>query len=542
MNILKKLNQLFFLMGAVIFAFINISLLLHFGDINYRGDTRFEFNKILLITIAIVLFLALLLFANFIKNIDLENKAKFLIFAIATILHFIILLIIGNELVDIPDGNWDEGFCFYNALNLLNGASVSDYFIVYPAGIGTFIFDYLIICIGKLLGYTEVIQYSRICIFVSALAIEGTILCSISAVKNICKENQTFIEFLAIVIAYLFIPYYFYPLLFYSDTYSLLFVGIIIKLYTDYCTKKVSKKRKTIYILGIVLSAFIGTKIKATVAIILVAILINELIRKNYKCSGMIISIYFVLTIMFSSFLYAINDTVPTIENDESYKYPYTLYLQFGTEGDYGDYSSEIYNNMIKSINNIGINRTKENQIKEIINTIFSRTISENIDFYTGKANRLWGDGLYLLDVEVIPLGDFNNCFFKNALYQHGIVRSSLYYFAQGFQYILTFLTFLCAVFLCKQNEERALSAFILALIGITAFCVIFWENRSRYLFNMFPLLCVSSAFMINEMIKKIHTHKTRLFTLKARKSLRESSNRKSSNKFRCCQFRKMLI
>lgn len=501
----EKLNKIFFAIGIVIFVFINISLINRYGDISYRGNIRFEFNRGILFASSCLVFIVLLKTADSMKQIILDQKAGFLFLAIASMLHFTILLVIGNELADIPAGNWDEGFCFYNALRLINGEPVTDYFIAYPQGIGTFAVDYFVISAGKRLGFTEVMQYSRMLVFVSAAAIEGTILCCVAAVRNMCRGNEAFVEFSAMLISYLFIPYYVYAVLFYSDTYSLVFTALVIKKYTDYCTKQVGQKRKAVYILEIVLFAFVGAKVKATVGILLIAILINELVRKNYRFVGMSIGIYIVLSVIFSSFLYVMNDKVPTRETDEYYKYPYTLYLQYGTQGDYGDLDPDIHINMLQSIDEIGIEKTKEKQVKEILNTIASRTLSEHLDFYMGKADRLWGDGMYLLDLEVVSIGDdANHCFLQTALYESGFIRNVLFYFTQGFQYSMVFLILIGTVICYKKGMDKTeLSAFILALMGVTVFLVIFWENRSRYLFNMFPLICVSSSMVLYEIVNK---------------------------------------
>lgn len=528
MNIAKKMSKVILLIGVVVFLFVNISLLVHYGDISYRGNVRIEFNNILLFLLSAVLLAMLVFAARALKRIHLDNKSKRAFLITAAVLHFFILLIIGNELADAPAGNWDEGFCFYNAQNLAYGIPLTDYLIAYPAAIGTFLVDYLVICIGKLLGYTETMQFARVCILFSVLSIEGTIWCCMSSVKKLCAEkrlrkdkilhadNDCYIEFIAVIISYLFIPYYFYSLLYYSDTYSLLFTALLIKLYTDYCLlpkEKTAGHRKYIYMVGITLTAFAGAKIKATVAIVLMAILLTELIRKNFKFVLISITSYLVLSFAFAGFLNAVNDDIPTKENGISYKYPYTLYLRFGSEGDYGDYSYDIYMDMIRSANEVGIEQTKKNQVQEILNIISSRTLGESIRFYMGKANRLWGDGSYLFDLEVIPQrSDYNDCYLKNIFLQNGFVQESLFYVSQALQYIFAFLVLLGTFYLFKQSDpERVYSMVILALIGVTAFLVLIWENRSRYLFNMFPLICVSSAVMLDTLSDKMQTiHVTR--------------------------------
>lgn len=510
-KIFEILYKLIFFMAILIFAFVNISILVFYGDISYRNCIRFEFNKILLVGSSILMLFVLLMAIKFIRGIELNRNARSFVLAVMTVLHFVILLMIGNELIHVPGENWDEGFCFYNALNLVNDVPLTDYLIRYPAGMGTFIVDYIIILISKLFGLTEIIQYSRMCVFVNVVAIEGTILCSVNVVKKLCnRKEETTVELTAMLISYLFIPYYFYPLLFYSDTYSVLFAALVIKAYTDYCNIDMqnNKVKRIICVLKIVLFTFLGGKIKATIVIILMAIMINEFVRRNFKFCTVSIVTYLTLNMMYSCFLYTINGVVPNRENAEYYKYPYTLYLQFGAEGDYGDYSSDIYTNMISSIDAIGLDETKRNQINEIIDTISSRTLNGHLNFYIGKANRLWGDGLYLLDLEVVMDDGSRNCFLRNSLYQNGIIRTILYYLAQSFQYVMTFGVFFGAV-LCfqKRGSKRVLCAMILALTGITCFLVAFWENRSRYLFNMFPLICMIASVVFIEIESKIEKH-----------------------------------
>ena len=249
-NISYKLNKLIFCAGVIVFLFVNISLLIHFGDISYRGSTRFEFNKLILTLISVGLLATLTALAVFLRNLHLDERSKSLIIVAITGLHFFVLLIIGNELANEPGFNWDEGFIFADAQRLLDGTPLSNYFISVPHGVGTLAVDVIVIFLSRLLGYTEIIQIVRVFILANALAIEGTILCCTSVVKSICKRKEGFAEFLVPSMAYLFIPYYFYSLLLYSDTYSLFFSALTIKLYTDYCkhSKSQKDKRKYIYI------------------------------------------------------------------------------------------------------------------------------------------------------------------------------------------------------------------------------------------------------------------------------------------------------
>lgn len=113
-----NLNKVLFLIGIIIFTFVNISLLVHYGDIRYRGNVRIEFNNTILFLLSVMLLVALLFAARTLKRIHLDNKSKRAFLITAAVLHFFILLIIGNELADAPSTSWDEGCCFYNAQNL----------------------------------------------------------------------------------------------------------------------------------------------------------------------------------------------------------------------------------------------------------------------------------------------------------------------------------------------------------------------------------------------------------------------------------------
>lgn len=342
-NLANKLGKLLFFIGTILFAAINVSIFVHYGDISYRGNLRFEFNPVLLSVFSVVLLGCLVFITHFLKRMTMDHRAKCCVLVVMTILHFFILLIIGNELANEPGWNWDEGFSFYNALNLLNGERLSGYFIAYPAGLGTFAVDIFIICLGKLLGFTEVMQYARVAVFLSAVAIEVTVLICANVIKNVLyskgdNKNSGCVEFLPVFISYLFIPYYFYQLLYYSDTYSLLFVALLTKAYSDYCVKRRQDKstKTSLFNAGIiVIIAFIGAKIKATLIIVLIAIILSELVNKNFKFVIGSCSIYIGLSLLFSGFLSSINDIVPTKENEEynDKKFPYTMYIEYGWGG-----------------------------------------------------------------------------------------------------------------------------------------------------------------------------------------------------------------
>ena len=147
------------------------------------------------------------------------------------------------------------------------------------------------------------------------------------------------------------------------------------------------------------------------------------------------------------------------------------MYLQYGAMGDYGDLVPEITTETIQSIENIGMEKTKEKQLREICDTVISRKIKDNLEYYAGKTNRLWGDGLYLVEGEVIHLSEYNDCFLKTAVYQNGIVRSVMFYMAQALQYVFSFLMLVGTIYLVRcGSKEQELAAVILALIGVTVF------------------------------------------------------------------------
>lgn len=173
---------------------------------------------------------------------------------------------------------------------------------------------------------------------------------------------------------------------------------------------------------------------------------------------------------------------------------------------DFGDLDPKITEKTSHLLEQYGTKETEKIQINEIKKIISSRSFKGNMQYLIGKANRLWGDGLYLVDLEVIHRGnDYNKCYLLSALYQNNIVRTPIYYFSQSMQYVLTFLVFVSSAFLCMQSHKHGVwSMSVLSLVGVSTFLIFIWEIRSRYLFNMFPLICLSSVialFKIDEVI-----------------------------------------
>lgn len=193
------------------------------------------------------------------------------------------------------------------------------------------------------------------------------------------------------IICLFFAPFYTYTTYYYTDSFSLPFVTISIYLYL--CAVN-TKKEISEYLLligaGIILA--LGFKLKATIAIILVAIVIhlflNQKIRTALIYTGVTIASFIVVFFSYNAAVKQLN--IVSEEEAYSYQMPYTHWLMMVLTGDGGwwKYTESFPNIDEKKAANI-----------EVIKQRFSDYgFVGTIKHMTNKAvHNTWGDGTYFV-------------------------------------------------------------------------------------------------------------------------------------------------
>ena len=372
------------------------------------------------------------------------------------------------------------------------------------------------------------------------------------------------IGLLTAIICLFFAPFYTYASQYYTDTFALPFVVIPIYLYlcavtTEKCTicgrqksaenesidatsnyKTTCEKKYTFFIkngdtakktpskkyinlkiyalycsAGIILA--LGLKMKGSVAIILVAIILHLFLSTNIisflKKAAVILASFLIVIFSFNA---AVKGRIFSPELQEQTERPYTHYIMMGLRGN-GGYSGEDSDFTASFTSQ---QEKKEANIEEIKKRIADFGFWGMLNHLTNKAvHNTWGDGTYTLFGEgsaTIPQTDSKLWLFLTAPNEEESNTSYyniFYYYSQGFHLAILTLLMISLGIGIKSGKIDGSLLFKIALFGLFLFLLI-WETRARYIYSFTPLLLLIASDTCNQLVninfKKI---KEKLFT-----------------------------
>ena len=331
----------------------------------------------------------------------------------------------------------------------------------------------------------------------------GAILTNISAVliavsvKNI--TNNRFASVISLVLAEPLMAMTWRAFIVYTDNFGMIFVALIIWIYS----LKIKDKYKMPLIIVV---AAIGTFIKFTVFICLLAILIyqfiigisqsDKLVDKIKKGIGILI-----LTVsIFGVMLYTQKSLQSYYGLELAGKYPIGLQYWFmiGQNSEYyGAYNRsdvEIWDAVIEEARSLneGVDYVNNIQLEIGIDRIRERGFLGNIKFYIKKLNVAYNDG-YFHNVQALPPAVSHelspNLLYKLLWKEDG----SLYQISAGILQVAwdaVLLSLMAGAVLLRKRETYKL--YQIMILGITLYLMIF-ENRSKYLYMFLPVyLCAA--------------------------------------------------
>jgi hypothetical protein len=298
----------------------------------------------------------------------------------------------------------------------------------------------------------------------------------------------------------------FYIPLFYSDVLSMPFI-----LATAYlclllrASKSWSKTIALIFLISI--CTFIGTQIKFTALIILIAFLIDAILHRDHKIDlkKSLIS-YLAITLIISTG-WAINSSIlnKTIHSNLSPSAPVSFtplhYIMLGLHKPYGAYTNDDYATTYLAKNEADA-RNKQ------LDTITSRLSDMGIIGYTGflfnKIAYAWGDPTYQVNYFVYKYSTTTQKLALNP-YESASNNSGAFILASYMRTI--YLIFIVAIIYgahqtIKHKKYTTLTPFRLSILGLTTFLLI-WENSPRYVFNYTPIIIILAAPILYDALPK---------------------------------------
>lgn len=337
------------------------------------------------------------------------------------------------------------------------------------------------------------ISHYRLVIVTNILIINFAILMLYKASKKIMGNKKAF---MCLLVSFFVLPFYMYGPIFYTDTYSLFVCSSIVYV----CAlMKEQKNNKKLYILQAVLAIllFVGYGIKPTSVFVFIAILIYDLYINGikYLIKFYLFSLIFavILNMLYIGLLK--NKNIISEQRSNVYEFPKQLWIVLGLMGN-GGYSDKPYNDIDKYNNYNDKKQACSNEIKDIMEQYDIRSFLAHIK---EKVVFTWCDGSYFAP-EVLRRKPVQNSILHSYILSNGSKNSYIKYYTQSMHFAAyTFMILYCIYIIVKKDYYNINLVFIITLLGTFAFLLI-WETRSRYLFNIIPIIIMLSVSSIDKL------------------------------------------
>lgn len=377
---------------------------------------------------------------------------------------------------------WDVDALFGGASEwVMTGdfASYHAYFAYFHNNWGGLILFRAVFGIARLFGVKDFFIVASL--FNSALSISTMYLTGSVCEKLIGTRGRM----MAYFIFSLSLPFYFIAPAFYTDSLTMIFPILIFRLYLTAREKGKFLKRLLMFAL-MGLAAGIGYGIKATVVIMLIAVIIDAALDRDLK---RFIPMLPITVIMIAACSLAAQGIIYRhLDRDEAEKLetPILHWVMMGTVGN-GTYRNDEYR-FTRSFDDPAERKAAVRD--RLAERLKSYGVGDYADLFTRKLDIDFGDGTYgLSDCLGCPHGDDN--MLQSFLVKDGEHHAIYKHICTGTLIALYIpLIASCVLDVTGKHTARDLFAPRLALFGLMLF-LLFWEARWRYFSNFVPIIMV---------------------------------------------------
>lgn len=281
------------------------------------------------------------------------------------------------------------------------------------------------------------------------------------------------------------LPFYFIAPAFYTDALTMVFPILIFRLYLAAREQRKPVKRLIIFAL-MGLAAGVGYGIKATVVIMLIAVIVDAALNQDLKKFVPMLPITAIL--MLACSLAAQGIIFRHLDRDEAEKLetPILHWVMMGTVGN-GTYRNDEYR-FTRSFDDPAERKAAVRD--RLAERLKSYGVCDYADLFTRKLGIDFGDGTYgLSDCLGCPHGDDN--MLQSFLVKDGEHHAIYKHICTGMLIALYIpLIASCVLGVIGKHAPRDMLAPRLALFGLMLF-LLFWEARWRYFSNFVPIIMV---------------------------------------------------
>lgn len=416
---------------------------------------------------------------------QMNNKYLKIISSINIIIVLILAIIFGFIFITNPQ--WDFG-TVYNAARhkaLYNNQYLPEYFYkMYPNNIFITVILYWIYKFFMLFG---IHNFDKLSVGINIILILISVIVTYFLIKDIYGLRiATISSFLFLILT----PIYSYAPIFYTDTFTMMYLPIIYLLFRKYIK---SEKIRYLIVMGIL--AAIGVSIKNNIAIGIIALAIfGILAMKGYKKILKFLLIFGIaFMIIFSLISGVCQSNIPISMKQAGF--PVTSWLMMGlNKKSDGSWDTKDFQSTLALVPN-----------KKAMEDMNEKVIRERLDnfgvvgyakFLNKKASVVWQSG-DLFAVNTISLGTKNT---HSTMYKYvlGNKQGGYLLFSQvGFAVV--FILVILGSLLSLKDKDLINILFNITIFGTFIF-LLMWEAESRYVLCILPIIIASASSGLNKL------------------------------------------
>lgn len=414
----------------------------------------------------------------------LNNRRFFLLIACVLALMAVIQLLAARSLAVEP--SWDFGGVYVSAREYVNYGRVithEHYFERFYNNAGLLMLEIVYFKLLTLLGFTPYIGWG---ILLNVALIDAAILFMLLFCRKVWGNARAA---LVLAISFCFLPYYLYAPIFYTDSISMVFLTL--PLYLFACLIK-AKRRPVRLALAVAIGLIFsfGMKVKATVAIMLVAMLLYVIFNFGIK---RIAAFFLAVLLPFAGFSVLFDGQVRRMgivkeEQELTFKFPteYWLFMGLKNPGGFNEADFEyIYAQPDYD--------AKQQAAREgISQRAADYGISGLLDHFRQKAAFTFNDGTYFTQNQLFrkPLHDSR---LHEFVFWNGKYYTQAKAFQDAYHFVILVLLLAGMVLGLRKCRFDFTTLLYVALFGLSVFLML-WETRSRYLTNFTPVFLMLAA------------------------------------------------
>ena len=325
-------------------------------------------------------------------------------------------------------------------------------------------------------------------IILNTLALNAAVLLTALTARRVFGGRKAL---LTLLLCALFTPYYTYTPYFYTDSFSIPFLIGTVYAFVSAVQSSSRGKKIILFLLSGAL-CFIGFKIKASVIILIPALLIYLLLRYGIKrAAKMGGSVLLSFCVLYAS-VTAVSKAAPLISEQASDRYQFTPahWIMMGLK-DLGAFN---FDDSDFSQSFTTKSERREANINEIVKRVSEKGIGGMIVHLGTKAAWTYMDGTYYITYYLenfehwTPLHSF--------IMFNGRFRFAFCVYNFGYQMFLMAMIAYSGLHARRRKDVGITTLFRIAVFGMVLFFLI-WEANSRYPFNFTPLYMLLATYGI---------------------------------------------